>query len=164
MAAKWPWFWHRKSKTNRLKKKSTGKFMRVLFLFFLKHKSFHQFFWVARVEIFIFNIISANANQFVNFFAFWTKQSAYSSKTNAETYRKNYQNPAKQYQPDFDLPPEISGPKEDFLRLVGSMAAHGYNMIHKGITPSKGNFDDFCSILQKRYPKNKNIVSACTAI
>ena len=87
------------------------------------------------------------------------KVRAYSSKTDAETYRANCLNPAKQYQPDFDLPPKVSGPKEDFLKLVGSMAAHGYNMIHKGITPSKGNFDDFCSILQKRYPKNKNIVS-----
>ena len=64
------------------------------------------------------------------------KVRSYFSKADAATYRKDYPK-------DFTAPMVKDGSKEDFLKLLGSLAIAGYNQVNLGIQPSEDSFNKF---------------------
>lgn len=75
------------------------------------------------------------------------KVRSYFSKADAATYRKEYPE-------DYTVKAAKEGSKEDFLRLLGSLAITGYNQIELGIQLSEDSFNNFKKIMQKNYPEN----------
>lgn len=75
------------------------------------------------------------------------KVRSYFSKADAATYRKDYPK-------DFTAPMIKDGSKEDFLKLLGSLAIAGYNQVNLGIQPSEDSFNKFKEIMKKNYPQN----------
>ncbi len=75
------------------------------------------------------------------------KVRSYFSKADAATYRKDYPK-------DFTAPMVKDGSKEDFLKLLGSLAIAGYNQVNLGIQPSEDSFNKFKEIMKKNYPQN----------
>jgi len=79
------------------------------------------------------------------------KVRSYFSKADAATYRKEFPK-------DYTARPIKEGSKEDFLKLLGSLAIAGYNQIHFGIKPTETNFKDFTDVMKKNYPSNTDEV------
>lgn len=75
------------------------------------------------------------------------KVRSYFSRADAAGYRKDYPK-------DFTAPAVKDGSKEDFLKLLGSLAIAGYNQVNLGIKPSEDNFNKFKEIMKKNYPQN----------
>lgn len=78
------------------------------------------------------------------------KVRSYFSKADASSYCKEYFDP--------DARPATDGSKEDFLKLLGSIAIAGYNQVHLGIKPSEDSFNSFKKIIMKNYPQNSEEV------
>lgn len=75
------------------------------------------------------------------------KVRSYFSKADAASYRKDYPK-------DFTARPIKEGSKEDFLKLLGSLAMAGYNQVHLGIRPTEASFNGFKDIMKKNYPQD----------
>lgn len=75
------------------------------------------------------------------------KVRSYFSKADAASYRKDYPK-------DFTARPIKEGSKEDFLKLLGSLAMAGYNQVHLGIRPTEASFNSFKDIMKKNYPQD----------
>ena len=75
------------------------------------------------------------------------KVRSYFSAADAKKYRTDYPK-------DYMARQATSASKEDFLKLLGSMAAAGYSQINLGIKPSDESFKTFSDIMKKSYPQN----------
>lgn len=82
------------------------------------------------------------------------KVRSYFSKADADKYRKGFPD-------DLNARPVREGSKEDFLKMLGSMALTGYNQVHLGAKNSKSNSDNFEifeKIMKKNYPQDTDEV------
>ena len=75
------------------------------------------------------------------------KVRSYFSEADAATYRKEFPD-------DFTARTKKEGSKEDFLKLLGSLAYAGYNQVHLGIQASEESFNKFNDIMKKNYPQD----------
>lgn len=75
------------------------------------------------------------------------KVRSYFSKADASSYRRDFPD-------DYTARPAKEGSKEDFLKLLGSLAMAGYNQVHLGIRPTEASFNGFKDIMKKNYPQD----------
>ncbi len=75
------------------------------------------------------------------------KVRAFFSRVGAKSYRDDFPK-------DHNAPQIKDGSKEDFLKLLGSLAIAGHNQVNLGIQPSEDSFNKFREIMKKNYPQN----------